>query len=106
MQVIKWFDESYFEQSVVLGNTPFTLIHNWNIRDETWNISIYTNDNIPIVVGKKLNVNTDILSSVNKELRPNGLLVVVPVAKNVEVITRDNMGSEIDLIYVGYDEVL
>lgn len=106
MQVIKWFEEAYFEQSVVLGNIPYTLIHNWNIRDETWDLSVYTNDNIPLVVGKKLNVNTDVLSSVFTQNRPNGVLVVVPVAKDIEVITRDNMGSEVDLVFVGIDEVL
>ena len=39
------------------------------------------------------------------ESKPNGVLVVVPVAKDVEVITRDNMGSEVDLVFVGADEV-
>lgn len=106
MEVINWFDESYFEQSVVLGNVPFTLIHNWNVRDETWDMSVYTNDNVPLVVGKRLNVNTDVLSSVFTDDRPKGVLIVVPVAKNVEVLTRDNMGTEIDLIFVGEDELL
>jgi hypothetical protein len=106
MQVIKWFEEPYFEQSVVLGNVPFTLIHNWNIRDETWSLSIITNDNIPLVVGKKLNINTDMLSSVFNELKPKGALVVVSVAKNIDIITRDNMGTEIDLVFVGDDELL
>lgn len=106
MQVIKWFEESYFEQTVVLGNVPFKLVHNWNIRDETWGLSILTNDNVPLVVGKKLNINTDILSAVFSENRPQGVLVVVSVAKNVDTITRDNMNTEVDLVFVSYDELL
>jgi hypothetical protein len=106
MQVIKWFDESYWEQSVVLGKIPYSLISNWNIRDNSWDIGIYTNTGAPLVVGKKLNLNTDVLSDVHIETRPQGYLVVTPVAKDVEFITRDNMGSEVELIFIGYDEIL
>jgi hypothetical protein len=106
MQVIKWFDSPYFEQHLLLGDSVYILECNWNIRDETWNVSLYTNDNVPLVVGKRLNINTDILSTVYSDDSPKGYLIVLPIAKDVTYITRYNMGSEVNLVFVGYDEVL
>jgi hypothetical protein len=106
MQVIKWFDESYWEQNIVLDKNSYSLISNWNIRDNSWDMSVYTITGTPLVVGKKLNINTDIFSDIHVEIKPQGRLIIVPVAKDVEFITRDNMGSEVELIFIGYDEVL
>ena len=106
MQSIKWFPESYFEQNVLLGNIPFNLVFNWNTRGEAWSMSISTNDNETLLFGKKLNINTDLLSDIHSESKPQGYLIVVPIAKDVQIITRDNMGSELLLIFIGFDEVL
>jgi hypothetical protein len=37
---------------------------------------------------------------------PQGQLFVVPIADNVFEITRDNMGIEVQVIFVGNDETI
>lgn len=108
MQVIKWFQDASWEQKVLLGSSLYILQAAWNIRDESWNVSLYTNENLPLFEGKRVNISIDLLAQVTDINKPAGYLMVVPIAKEkgVEVITRDNMGTEVELIYIGNDEIL
>lgn len=106
MQIINWFQDASWEQKIVLGGTAFFISAAWNIRDESWNISIYDSSENPIIVGRKLTLNVDILRLVHAENKPQGRLFAIAIANDVDEITRDNMGSEIELVFVGYDEVL
>jgi hypothetical protein len=106
MQVIKWFNNTYFEQNVVLGDATFMIAGSWNTRDEAWNISVYKSDETPLIEGKRLVLNEDVLKDVYDEDKPKGRLLVVPIANNLERIERDALGVDVDLIFVGDDEVL
>jgi hypothetical protein len=106
MQVIKWFNTPYWEQNIILDNTPYILSANFNIRDNNWYINLLTNDNIALITGKKLILGIDILNNVYNESRPEGYLLVVPINDVVEEVTRDNMGIEIELIYINRNEIL
>ena len=107
MQIIKWFQEASWEQKILLDSSLYIMQASWNIRDESWNVSLYTNENIPLFEGKKVNINVDLLAQVTSTNKPTGLLLVVPIAKEkgVEVITRDNMGSEVELVYISRNEI-
>lgn len=106
MQKIKWSNESSWQQVVVLGDIPFILSGYWNTRDEAWYIDITTNDFELLVIGKKLILNTDLLNNINNEAKPKGTLLVVPINDTIMNITRDNMGIDIDLIFIGDNELL
>ena len=108
MQVINWFQDASWEQQVLLGTSLYILQASWNTRGECWNVSLYTNENLPLFEGKRVNINIDLLAQVTDINKPAGYLMVVPIAKEkgVEVITRDNMGTEVELIFIGNDEVL
>lgn len=106
MQVIKWFDEPFWTQNVVLGDAPFVMSVNYNTRNDSWFMDLTTNDDVPLIYGKRITLDTDMFNNIHSELRPKGVLLVVPVAANVLEITRDNMGIEIELIFIGDDEVL
>ena len=108
MQVIKWFQDASWEQKILLDNSLYILQATWNTRDESWNVSLYTNENVPLFEGKRLNINVDLLAQVTDINKPNGYLMVVPIAKEkgVEIITRDNMGIEVELIFIGKNEIL
>lgn len=108
MQVINWFQDASWEQRLLLGSSLYVLQAAWNIRDESWNVSLYTNEDVPLFEGKRVNINIDLLAQVSNINKPDGYLMVVPVAKEkgVEVITRDNMGVEVELIFIGNNEIL
>lgn len=106
MQVIKWFSEPYWEQNIVLDNVPYYLHANFNVRDDSWYIDLFTNDNNALIYGKKLILNIDLLNNVYNESKPAGYLMVVPINDVAEEITRDNMGDEIQIIYISQNEVL
>lgn len=105
MQIINWFETPNWQQNVLLGGVPFNINAYYNVRDTSWYINIFTNENEAIILGKKLIINTDILSSVFSPKQPRGLLFLLPITDVLE-ITRDNMGIDVELIFVGVDELL
>ena len=107
MQVINWpLEESFFTQDILLGDRPFIMSATWNERDETWVISLSTTNNEILVTNRRIIINTDILDGVHSENKPQGYLMVVPMTPIVIPITQSNMGIDILLIFVGFDEVL
>lgn len=108
MQVIKWFQTADWQQTILLDNATYILDAYWNIRSNAWVVSLYTNENVPLFEGKQLNIGVDLLAQVSNVDKPDGFLMVTSIAKEkgVETITRDNMGTDIELIFIGRDEVL
>lgn len=108
MQVIKWFQIPDWQQTILLDNTTYIFSAYWNIRTKAWVASLYSNENIPLFEGKQLNIGVDLLAQVTNLNKPDGFLMVTPIAKEkgVETITRDNMGTDVELIYIGKDEIL
>lgn len=103
---IKWYSDSYWEQRVILGEEPFSLISNWNIRDETWDVSLFTSEGDPLIVGRKLVLNTNVLEQVQLEASPKGVLLVVPVSDKTTNITRDNMGVDVELVFIEEEDAI
>jgi hypothetical protein len=103
---VKWYSDSYWEQRLILGGEPFILIANWNIRDETWDVSLFTSDESPLIVGRKLVLNTNVLQQIQAESAPKGTLLVVPVSDRTTFITRDNMGIDVELVFIGDDDAI
>lgn len=106
MQVINWpTEESFFTQNVLLGDRPYNMDVSWNERDETWVVSIITNEGEYIVTNRRLIVNTDILDGSHSVNKPDGYLMVIPVTPIVIPITQSNMGVDVLLMFIGNDEV-
>ncbi len=107
MEVINWpTEESFFSQNILLGNRPYIMEANWNDRDKSWTVSIMTNEKEVLVTGRRLIVNNDVLDGVHSNNKPQGYLLVTPVTPVVVPITRSNMGVDVLLIFVGFDEIL
>lgn len=105
MEIIEWDQGASWEQQVTLDKKIFTIACSYNSRVGAWFISVYDVDKNPLVLGKQLTLNTNVFNYVTKEKAPNGALVMLAVAEGKE-ITRDNVGSEVVLAFLGYDEVL
>lgn len=103
---VKWYSDSYWEQRLILGGEPFSLNANWNIRDETWDISLFTSEGDPLIVGRKLVLNTNVLQQVHVESAPKGVLLVTPVSDKTTTITRDNMGIDVELVFIEEEDAI
>lgn len=106
MEIIPWSDRASFEQTIVLDDKIFFLTANYNIRDEAWYLTLDNADGVNIVSGKKLTLNTDIIAYADDELKPNGYIFVVPIADTITEITRDNIGVDVKIVFIGIDELL
>ena len=107
MQVINWPEEEYFfTQNVLMGDKPYNLEASWNDRDQSWVVSIITNDGEYIVTNRRLALNTDVLDGAHSVNKPQGYLLVAPITPIVVPITQSNMGIDILLIFISDDEVL
>lgn len=104
MEIIDWDQNASWEQQVTLDNKLFTIACSYNGRAGAWFISVYDLDKNPLVLGKRLTLNTNVFNYVTNEKTPNGVLVMLAVAEGKE-IARDNVGSEVVLAFLGYDEV-
>lgn len=107
MQVINWAtEESFFTQDVLLGDKPFIMSASWNERSSNWSVSISTTSNELLICNKRLIVNIDILNGCHSTNKPQGYLIVTPVTPIVIPITQSNMGIDILLMFIGFDEIL
>lgn len=107
MQVIERVEnEAFWEQKVILGGVWVILEAQWNVRDEAWYMSLYKSDETPLIVGRKLTLNVDLLKLVHDEGKPQGRLAAVAITSGVTEITRDNLGTDVELVFVGNNEVL
>lgn len=105
MEIINWPEYSSWEQRVILSNREYDISMAYNSRDESWYLSLVF-DNQEILRGKRVLIDTDLLYGVNDVNRPQGLLYATSMTDGVEELNRDNVGSDIELIYVGFDEIL
>jgi len=106
MEIIQWSNLASWSQEVVLAESSFTITGKYNTRDLSWYCDITASDETPIISGRKLTIGTNILEAVTSEKAPAGIILVTPVVEDVEVITRDNMGVDVLLIFAGLDEIL
>lgn len=107
MQVINWAtEESFFTQDILLGDKPFVMSASWNERSGNWSISISTNNDELLICNKRLIVNTDVLNGAHSINKPQGYLVVTPVTPIVIPITQSNMGIDVLLMFIGFNEIL
>ena len=107
MQQIPWSTETNFEQNIVLDGKAYTMGACWNVRNETWSFSLSTIDGIELVADKQINLGIDLLYNVHTDTNPNGILLVLPTNGELnQVITRDNFDVEVEMLYVGDNEVL
>ena len=82
-------------------NDPIELIPSDNLLEDT------IVDGEELIVGKQVNLLTNLLNDVHSEAKPSGLLIVIPTNLDInQIITRDNFDIEVELFYIGADELL
>lgn len=88
-----------YTQSTTLDGKDYVFRFQYNTRSGFWFMSLYDNDESPIVEGRKVVVNRDLLHGVTDARRPVGALVCLEVHDGVDEPTRDSFGVDHVLHY-------
>lgn len=106
-QIIPFFTEfPNFSEQITLDNEVFRFDFTFNERAEQWNMSIFTVDGTPLIYGIKLVLGYPLLDQWVGRGLPPGELVILDTTGNEVGVTRDNLGTILQLGYIPEDEVL
>ena len=86
---IKWFDSYQFKSKTILGTKGVYYVFeaDYNIRDESWYVTISTEDGVVLIQNKKLVPNIDLLEFCFNKLKPDCYLI--PIVENDNIIDID-----------------
>jgi hypothetical protein len=99
-QVIPWDAiNASFRETVELDGVPYTIWAKWNTAYEFWTIDILDLNEVVLVAGLKLVVGIELIRRFNDERLPPGNLVVVDVAGTTLRVARNDVGSNVQLMY-------
>ena len=105
MYQIEIKDNTNYEESIILENQVYIFTVKYNQRFDVWTLDIKTNDNVEIINGKILTLNTNILRNVGYRNNIFGFLIISPLSQNINSINRDNLSTDIGIYYVTEDEI-
>lgn len=90
----------YYEQRVDLDGTVFIVRYRWNSRRSYWSVDIFDADENPIVLARKLEIDTDLVRQSHHLACPEGVLTAfdTTVAKVPPGINE--LGDRVILLYV------
>lgn len=94
-----------FSQEMTLDDTPYTLHFLYNTFTLQWTISIIDLDEVHIIDGLKLVLNSNLFAQYPAAGLPAGELYCIDTTENETEITRDNLGDTVQLIYVPEAEI-
>ena len=96
---------AWSSQQVIIGGVVLNLDLRWMTREEVWCIDIYNTNNETILTGMKLTENVSIdLKYYRPELPIGGNLWVLRFEAAADKITRTNLGTSFQLVYLTEDE--
>jgi len=96
---------SNFSQQMDLDGVSYNLTFLYNTTSAQWTISISDIDEVHIIDGLKLVLNSNLFSQYPSIGLPPGELYCIDTTDSETEINRDNLGSIINLIYVPEDEI-
>ncbi len=93
LSYIQWFNSYCFESKVILGTKGVYYIFeaDYNVRSESWQLTISTEDEVVLVQSRKLVVNVDVLEFCFNKLKPDCYLVPIIDNDNITSVGYDNM---------------
>lgn len=95
----------YYTEQVSLEGETFILVFKWNNRESAWYLSIYTADNTPIQVGRKIVSNWTLLRRVVSPTAPLGAIVAYDTTGQGDEPLFDTLGTQAILLYVDSDQL-
>lgn len=104
VQIISTQDVAAYTITVTLDNDVFVFIFDYNERTDSWNLSIETSDNESLISGLKLVLETNLLELYADSRLPKGELICIDNTGSLDKIGRDDLISNIDLLYITKEE--
>ena len=102
---INIFDSPSFTQLVTLDNSIYLLSIAWNGRDNAWFLSIAEQDGISILDGIKIVPGYELIRRFKDTRLPPGALLSTDMTDTGDYPTRNNLGTDVKLIYMTEAEV-
>lgn len=96
---------SNFSQQMDLDGVSYNLTFLYNSSSSQWTLSISDIDEIHIIDGLKLVLNSNLFSQYPSIGLPPGELYCIDTTGKEKEVTRENLGSIIELIYVPEAEI-
>lgn len=98
-------DDAAYTQTVSLEGIFYLLRIFWNTRDVSWYLDMSLTDATPIIVGKKLVIDHEIINRHKIPQQPPGALFLVDTGLSKETCGRTDLGDRCKLIYLTSDEL-
>lgn len=89
-----------YEQFVDLEGRTFLLKFDYSSRDDSWYLSIYDQDEDPIVCGKRVRIGVSILRGEVDARLPDGILMAVDTTEDHEEAGLEDLGARVKLVYL------
>lgn len=103
MFYIPWFDAYWFESKMTLGTKGVYYIFEatYNVRSESWHITISTEDGLVLIQNQKLVLNVDLLEFCFDKQSPDCALIPLIDNDNINTISYENMINEtVKLVHI------
>jgi len=100
MVQIPFVDSASFIQEVTIDGIAYILEFNWNSRGRFWSMSIFDRDQLPLLLGKRMAVATDLLSQhPDRDDLPPGELYVIEPSGNMNELEKDDLLTRAYILY-------
>jgi hypothetical protein len=88
-----------YRQFVDLEQRTYLFRLDWNERDESWSLSIYDQDEEPLVTGKRVSIGADLMRGEVDNRLPQGILMAVDVTQQHGEAGVSDLGARVKLTY-------
>jgi hypothetical protein len=94
-----------FSFEIALEGSTYRLAFIWNTRHEYWTMDLKDRQGNILIGGIKLVINYEILFRYRRGDVPPGAIVPLDITGRLERIGRNDLGTNVKLIYLTADEV-
>lgn len=100
-------DQDASRQQITLENVPYSMLLTWNERAGAWVFGLEDRDNQPVILGRRVVLQLDLLSGYHHlPGMPSGVVVALDHTGQATAIAHDDLISgSIALLYFTRDEI-
>ena len=95
----------YYSENIILEGQTFTLELKWNIRESSWYMSVFTDENEELANGVKVVANWPLLRRLVDSKTPLGQIVAYDTSNLGLDPDFDELGTRVILLYYTAAEV-
>ena len=104
MEVIPVAEYPTYSEEITLENGLYRFLFTYNPRGLHWTMTIKDTNDVVLVAGIKIVLQFELIRRYPDRGLPPGAIVAIPMDDSVTRITRDNLGTDVKLIYITESE--